>query len=296
VTTEDIKNWMSRFGEVKGEIRYHLFIVDKKVVTLSDSVRVQVYHIKSQSDSVRVRGFLYFYKDNNLSLITSSSPVDSDGIGTDDWNIKIQLDQHIPELLPINGKRSLVYYPGIPKQCKRCFETGHTAPGCTNPKEDWLNYVVRFLQTNQFTESMVGGWIDALKKYHPLYNRADPKDLRQQLDLTRRGVDGEDLRRKIGPSTSRDLRTNIGENTEDNPGRGARGRGKPRGCFQNHHQSDHHHQNHHQSDHHQNQGRDNEGHWEQGPSNRGRGQRGRGRGQRGRGRGRVGRNRGWNGY
>jgi len=152
------------------------------------------------------------------------TPQGTDGVGSDEWEIQVQLEQHIPELLPINGKRALVYYSGIPKQCKNCLDIGHIAPDCKLKKADWLCYVARFLKTGKFTEQMIGTWLEALQKHHPDFNRKDPNDLRQQLDLTRQGVPKNDLRRQIGPSSSRDLRTYVGNETGLSRGRG-RGRG-----------------------------------------------------------------------
>jgi len=143
--------------------------------------------------------------------VGATSPKADDDIGTDDWIITIVLEQHIPQVLPIGGNRAIVYYPGIPKLCKKCYESDHLAPSC-NKSVDWLEYVARFLRTGLFTEPMVGRWMDALRKYHPDYNR-QPNDARQQIVLNQRGVPRGDLRRRIGVSSTRDLRTNIGNNT-----------------------------------------------------------------------------------
>lgn len=39
-------------------------------------------------------------------------------IGTDDYEIDAKLKNHIPEILPMNGRRIQVSYPGQPKLCK----------------------------------------------------------------------------------------------------------------------------------------------------------------------------------
>jgi len=154
----------------------------------------------------------------NFGKVTSEikTPKTDDEIGSDEWVFDFLLEQHIPQVLPIDGNRAIVYYPGIPKQCKKCYENGHTAPTCQNQPVDWLDYVARFLKTGNFTERMLGRWMDALRKYHPEHNR-NPEDLRQHIVLNKRGVPRGDLRRQIGPSTSRDLRTNIGSNAGSNP-------------------------------------------------------------------------------
>jgi len=155
-----IRDWISKFGKISGEIRYTNsvyccdpvgFYIDQRILLLAPSS-------------------LRFNTSLNLIHFPYRSPVDSDNIGTDEWIVDVELSQHIPEQLPIKGNRALVYYPGIPRQCKTCFETGHIAPKCPNGKEDYLNYVVRFLKSGHFDERMIGGWLDALKKYHADYN------------------------------------------------------------------------------------------------------------------------------
>jgi len=208
-TKQDIEEWVSKFGTVTREARY-----------LNISLTHPVWYIGPVGSYLDI----YFLLTEASLKITKSlikvfyrNPLDRDGIGSDDWVVEVKLNQHIPEQLPIKGNRALVYYPGIPRQCKTCFETGHIASTCPNQKEDYLNYIVRFLNSGHFTELMIGGWIDALKKYHPAYNRSDPSDLRQTIDLNKRGVPKQDLRRKIGPSTDKDLRTNIGRDHQDQP-------------------------------------------------------------------------------
>jgi len=209
-TARDIQDWISKFGDIKGEVRYTFLFSSTK--TLSNSIGPVGPEIDTQN--LLLASACQSVLKSLIKILICRSPIDRDGIGTDEWIVDIKLNQHIPEQLPIKGNRALVYYPGIPKQCKTCFETGHIASTCNNGKEDYLNYIVRFLKSGHFDEPMIGGWIDALKKYHPEYNRKDSKDLRQTIDLNKKGVPKQDLRRKIGPSSERDLRTNIGRDNQ----------------------------------------------------------------------------------
>lgn len=154
-------------------------------------------------------------------------PTAEDGIGTDEWMVDVKLTHHIPQILPIKGNRATVYYPGIPKQCKKCFQTDHTAPFCKN-SVDWLEYVANFVNTGLYPEQMFGRWMETLRKYHPQFNR-NPNDLRHEIELNKRGVPTNDLRRKIGESSTRDLRTNIGNDTAQNHQAPSRGKGQKRG-------------------------------------------------------------------
>lgn len=142
----------------------------------------------------------------------------------------IKLDNHIPSILPMKGKRIYVCYPGQAKLCKNCFFQGHIQKDCPEQsKGNWLDFVARILKTGKFDQSLFGSWIDALNKYHPEYNRPDPQDLRQVMDFNHRGVGRGDLRRQIGFSGQSDLRQRIGfENGNEFRGRG-RGRGRARG-------------------------------------------------------------------
>jgi len=238
---QDIADWISKFGTLTTEPRYIFLIL---ILTQKASYIGPVGSYVGLSFSLTQASLKE--KKSLIIIIFHRNPLDRDGIGSDDWTVDVTLKQHIPEQLPIKGNRALVYYPGIPRQCKSCFETGHIASTCPNSKEDYLNYVVRFLRSGHFTEPMIGGWLDALKKYHSDYNRSDPNDLRQTIDLNKKGVPRNDLRRKIGPSTAKDLRTNIGRDTEQKEvnfeergrtpkrgNRGGRGRGHPPSRGQN---------------------------------------------------------------
>jgi len=151
--------------------------------------------------------------------------VGSDGVGTDDYEIDIKLDNHIPEILPMNGKRVNITYPGQPKLCRNCLCQGHIAKECPDQeKADFLDYVARLLKSGLFREELFGSWIDTLKKFHQDYNRPNPQDLRQVMVFNQRGLPRQDLRRNIGYSTGADLRTRIGHNQEEaaqeNPNQG----------------------------------------------------------------------------
>ncbi|PIK38666.1 putative zinc finger CCHC domain-containing protein 3-like [Apostichopus japonicus] len=48
--------------------------------------------------------------------------------------VRIDLKQDIPSFLFIAGHKAHVRYPGQPRTCFRCGETGHEAKGCPNKK------------------------------------------------------------------------------------------------------------------------------------------------------------------
>ncbi len=56
------------------------------------------------------------------------------GVRTDVLETEIALRKHIPEFLPIDSRKLLVAYPGIPKVCNHCYQVGHLKRSCKNPK------------------------------------------------------------------------------------------------------------------------------------------------------------------
>jgi len=156
--------------------------------------------------------------------------LDEDEIETEDLEIDIKLTDHIPELLPIYGKRVNVWYPGIPKQCNKCFDFNHVYKECTKEKVPWLDYVAKVLRTGVFKEKLFGTWIETLSKYHPDY-QPKTRDLRAELEANKRGLNRGDLRRHIGVNPEADARQRIGNETRGHP-RGQRGYRRPRGGYQ----------------------------------------------------------------
>jgi hypothetical protein len=62
---------------------------------------------------------------------------------TGNYNMKIMLNQDIPQLLPILGKRIKVQYPGIQRMCTNCFGN-HQKSRCQSRKLTWDDYISRF--------------------------------------------------------------------------------------------------------------------------------------------------------
>ncbi len=109
------------------------------------------------------------------------------------------LNKHIPDTLPICGKRVKVTYPGIPILCNRCWKLGHGHWECKDPnKTNWLELVADFYGNENVTDDMLGTWVDALCKYHPLIrDQPNANDLR--ANLPNQNLHPTDLRRHIEP-------------------------------------------------------------------------------------------------
>jgi len=104
--------------------------------------------------------------------------------------VQARLNKHIPEILPIAGRRMFVTYPGQIKQCKKCFEQGHVSTSC-NLKVDWLDYVIKLMTSGSFRIELFEGWKQALTTYRSdilqnwASNSQNTQDLRQVLNFNR---------------------------------------------------------------------------------------------------------------
>ncbi len=133
--------------------------------------------------------------------------MDDDDIGIPDFTVDIVLDQHIPDTLPIKGKRIRLSYPGIPTLCSRCWKIGHTHYECKQKhKTNWLELVCDFYIDDNVTESMLGSWVEALYKYHPSLTSDPEKKYPSKLFVSQEKT--RDLRYKIPnePAKKDDLR------------------------------------------------------------------------------------------
>jgi hypothetical protein len=137
-------------------------------------------------------------------FITSRYQIDEDGIGNTDFTIDAVLRKHIPDTLPIRGKRIRVSYPGIPALCNRCWRLGHAQFECKQPhKTNWLELVADFYgDEKHVSEDMLGTWTDALYKYHPTLASEPPVKYRSRLFVSQEKT--RDIRYKI-PKANTDV-------------------------------------------------------------------------------------------
>lgn len=88
------------------------------------------------------------------------------GFKTDIFEAELILKQHIEEYLPIYGQKVQISYPGMPKQCNRCYLVGHLRRECCNKRKDWIAYVTDLISNNDaITEEMVGSWKNAINRW-----------------------------------------------------------------------------------------------------------------------------------
>ncbi len=86
------------------------------------------------------------------------------GLKTDVFEVDLVLKRHIGEYLPIYGQKAQISYPGIPRQCNRCYRTGHLRRDCQNTKVDWIAYIIELLE-NGLDETLIGSWKRAVDRF-----------------------------------------------------------------------------------------------------------------------------------
>lgn len=87
------------------------------------------------------------------------------GLKTDIFETEIVLKQHIDEYLPMYGQKVQVFYPGIPRQCNRCYLIGHLRRDCNNKKRDWVAHIVGLIEDGGLKKELVGSWKNAINRW-----------------------------------------------------------------------------------------------------------------------------------
>jgi hypothetical protein len=80
------------------------------------------------------------------------------------YSVKMKLNQNIPQLLPVDGRRIKIYYRIINKLCTSCFRH-HNRRDCKEKKVRWIDYVSEFLASNpQINRELYEKWIMILER------------------------------------------------------------------------------------------------------------------------------------
>ncbi len=103
-------------------------------------------------------------KFGSVSNVVGDFEKNSLGIRTDVFETEILLLKHIPEYLPIAGRKLIVAYPGIPRACNNCYMLGHMKRNCKQKKKSWLERVAELRASGNYEDSMFGGWIALLEQ------------------------------------------------------------------------------------------------------------------------------------
>ncbi len=138
-TSEQIEDWLSAYGEIKGKFKYH---------------------------------------------------VDQGGLKTDEIEVEVKLSDHIPEYLPMYGRKIRIYYHGMQKQCNHCMDLGHLKADCTGEKCDWFAYIDSFIDSGDFDIKLFGEWPAIIKRKRN-HTNSNPSRGRGRGRHTSNQADGE---------------------------------------------------------------------------------------------------------
>jgi len=130
------------------------------------------------------------------------------GFKTENYRVELKLNYHIPEFLPIGGKRARIFYHGIPSFCGKCHKVGHLKVDCRSQPATWLvklttfklslffclkvNLTSRFdfikrLRDSGVHDTLFGAWLESNPVEGPviLENVAQPvAEKEAEVDLT----------------------------------------------------------------------------------------------------------------
>ncbi|PIK42010.1 putative zinc finger CCHC domain-containing protein 3-like [Apostichopus japonicus] len=102
------------------------------VTTYARSVWVTVIHVGLEVRQDLVVTVLSRF--GTVKAVKMCSYAQAPGVLNGHRQARIDLKQDIPSFLFIAGHKAHVRYPGQPRTCFRCGETGHEAKGCPNKK------------------------------------------------------------------------------------------------------------------------------------------------------------------
>lgn len=111
--------------------------------------------------------------------------VDKRGFAIDDLEVEVVLRSHIPEFLPMFGKKIRIYYVGMKKQCNNCLQLGHLKKECENSKIDWFQFI-ESLMSGDFKPDLFGAWPEIIKNVRQR-NEQKPKGNQGSQQNQRKG-------------------------------------------------------------------------------------------------------------
>jgi len=109
------------------------FAVNKKTAFRTDVYRIRlpdfdaIAYTLGQEVTITIQNTLFRFSEGEMVewirpfgevIGVPRSVMGEQGIETDDYEIDAKLKNHVPEILPMQGKRVQVSYPGQPKLCK----------------------------------------------------------------------------------------------------------------------------------------------------------------------------------
>ena len=87
----------------------------------------------------------------------------ANGVKLDRILVDIAFDEEIAEWLPILSTKARIYYPGIQRQCHKCYEAGHEGWSCKNGQVTWKEYCEQIFNSGKFPRELFGHWIEPVE-------------------------------------------------------------------------------------------------------------------------------------
>ena len=128
---------------------------------------------------------------------------------TGNYSIMMRLNQNIPQLLPMCGRRIKIYHAGIQKLCTNCFGE-HKKQHCqVKDKTPWLDYVHDFMESNEsIPKEYYGRWNDIVQNEKEEKLR---RSFKHPGDYSSRTANGPEQTREpsVAPNTTRQNEDSI---------------------------------------------------------------------------------------
>ena len=125
-------------------------------------VRVNLYGCSYNFKREQVEEWIHHFGDQ-VSAQEEIMDRDRPTFGTGDLSVRVKLRKHIPQFLPMFGKRIRVAYRGMTSLCSNCFEPGHFRSDCAAEKVMFVQYVKVFRREAKLPEHCFGSWIRILE-------------------------------------------------------------------------------------------------------------------------------------
>jgi hypothetical protein len=113
--------------------------------------------------------------------------------------VELTIEDHLPEWIPMFGRKVRIYYHGMRKQCNNCYDLDHLKKDCTAPRLNWMGYVEKLRKTGKYEDQMFGSWLDEPRTTEPT------ADLRNYLD------DPENLKKAVASFLDRNNKKKSGQ-------------------------------------------------------------------------------------
>ena len=142
----------------------------------------------------------------------------------------MRIDKQIPQFLPMHGKKVKIEHRSIQILCTNCYGK-HPRKVCKSEKVKWMDYVERFMESNQdISNNMIGKWYDIAMEENRIQvqsNRPPEENRRPSDELAYGSYDMQDAIKKvkqISVSSHKQRNNAQGMNVEEPPAREVKNR------------------------------------------------------------------------